>query len=52
MTPSEQAYMQSLIDNMYGQFVKAVADGRGMKVDDVKIALPMAKSGPASRPCP
>jgi len=28
--------MQSLIDNMFGQFVKAVADGRGMKFDDVK----------------
>jgi protease-4 len=36
MTPNEQAYMQSLIDNMFGQFIKAVADGRGMKVDDVK----------------
>jgi protease-4 len=36
LTPTEQAYMQSLIDNMFGQFVKAVADGRGMKVDDVK----------------
>lgn len=36
LTPSEQAYMQSLIDNMFGQFIKAVADGRGMKVDDVK----------------
>jgi protease IV len=36
LTPSEQAYMQSLIDNMFGQFIKAVADGRGMKFDDVK----------------
>src|SRR5271154_4522220 len=36
LTPNEQAYMQSLIDNMFGQFVKAVADGRGMKFDDVK----------------
>src|SRR5205807_6135315 len=36
LTPVEQAYMQSLIDNMFGQFVKAVADGRGMKFDDVK----------------
>ncbi len=36
MTPSEQAYMQGLIDNMFGQFVQAVADGRGMKFDDVK----------------
>jgi protease-4 len=36
LTPAEQAYMQSLIDNMFGQFVKAVADGRNMKFDDVK----------------
>jgi protease-4 len=36
LTPAEQAYMQSLIDNMFGQFVHAVADGRGMKFDDVK----------------
>jgi len=36
LTPAEQAYMQSLIDNMFGQFIQAVADGRGLKVDDVK----------------
>src|SRR5271156_848836 len=36
LTPAEQAYMQSLIDNMFGQFVHAVADGRGLKYDDVK----------------
>src|ERR1700735_1139091 len=36
LTPAEQAYMQSLIDNMFGQFVQAVADWRSMKVDDVK----------------
>ena len=36
LTPTEQAYMQSLIDNMFGQFIKAVADGRGLKYDDVK----------------
>jgi len=36
LTPAEQAYMQALIDNMFGQFVQAVADGRGMKFDDVK----------------
>ena len=36
LTPAEQAYMQSLIDNMFGQFVHAVADGRGLKFDDVK----------------
>jgi protease-4 len=36
LTPAEQAYMQGLIDNMFGQFVQAVADGRHMKFDDVK----------------
>jgi protease-4 len=28
MTPEEQAYFQSLVDNMYGQFVHDVATGR------------------------
>jgi protease IV len=37
LTPAEQAYMQSLIDNMFSQFIKAVADGRRLKYDDVKI---------------
>lgn len=36
MTPDERAYLQSLIDNMYGQFVQAVADGRHAKVEDIK----------------
>src|SRR5271163_322143 len=36
MTPEERAYMQSLIDNMYGQFVQAVAEGRHAKADDIK----------------
>ena len=36
MTPAERAYMQSLIDNMYGQFVQAVADGRHAKTEDIK----------------
>jgi protease IV len=36
MTPEERAYMQSLIDNMYGQFVRAVAEGRHAKEDDIK----------------
>src|ERR1700685_1926025 len=36
LTPAEQAYMQSLIDNMFGQFVQAVSDGRNLKFDDVK----------------
>ncbi|MBV9573152.1 MAG: signal peptide peptidase SppA [Acidobacteriales bacterium] len=36
MTPAERQYMQSLIDNMYTQFVQAVADGRHAKTDDIK----------------
>jgi len=36
LTPAEQAYMQSLIDNMFGQFIQAVSEGRGLKYDDVK----------------
>jgi len=36
LTPAEQAYMQALIDNMFGQFIQAVADGRGLKYEDVK----------------
>ena len=36
MTPAERQYIQSLIDNMYGQFVQAVADGRHAKFDDIK----------------
>ena len=36
LTPAEQAYMQALIDNMFGQFIQAVADGRKMKFEDVK----------------
>lgn len=36
MTPAEQAYLQSLITNMYGQFIHAVAEGRKMKDEDVR----------------
>jgi protease-4 len=36
LTPAERSYMQGLIDNMYGQFVQAVADGRHVKVSDIK----------------
>ncbi len=36
MTPTERAFMQSLIENFYGQFVQAVADGRHAKVDDIR----------------
>jgi protease-4 len=36
LTPAEQAYLQSLIDNMHIQFIQAVADGRKAKVEDIK----------------
>jgi protease-4 len=36
LTPAERQYMQGLINNMYGQFVGAVAEGRHAKVDDIK----------------
>jgi len=36
MTPEEKAYIQGLIDNMHQQFIQAVAEGRRMKVEDVK----------------
>jgi protease IV len=35
MTPAEQAFLQQLIDNMKGQFVAAVADGRHQKPEDI-----------------
>jgi protease IV len=36
LTPAEKQYLQALIDNMHGQFIQAVADGRHMKADDVR----------------
>ena len=36
MTPAEREYLQGMIDNMHGQFIKAVADGRNLKFEDVK----------------
>jgi protease-4 len=36
LTPAEKEYLQTLIDNMHTQFIRAVADGRHMKVDDVR----------------
>ena len=36
MTPEEKAYFQGLIDDMHQQFIQAVADGRKLKVDEVK----------------
>ena len=36
MTPSEQAYLQSLVNDMYGQFIRDVSDGRKMKYEDIR----------------
>jgi protease-4 len=36
LTPAERAYLQALIENMYGQFVQAVADGRHAKPEDIR----------------
>ncbi len=36
ITPKEQAYFQSLVDNMYGQFIHDVASGRHTAEDKIK----------------
>jgi len=36
MTPAEQAYFQSLIDQMHTQFIQAVAEGRKAKEADIR----------------
>jgi protease-4 len=36
MTDEEKKYFQSLLDDMHGQFISAVAQGRKMKEEDVK----------------
>lgn len=36
MTKEEQAVLQGVIDNLHGQFVKAVAEGRKLPIDEVK----------------
>jgi protease-4 len=36
LTPQEQAYFQSLVDNMYGQFIHDVAAGRHTSDDAIK----------------
>ena len=36
MTPAERAYLQSLVNDMYGQFIRDVSEGRKMKFEDVK----------------
>ena len=36
LTPQEQAYFQSLVDNMHAQFIRDVAAGRGVPYDKIK----------------
>lgn len=36
LTPAEKEYLQGLLDNMYGQFIGAVAEGRKMKPEEVQ----------------
>ena len=36
MTPAERAYMQGLIDDMHGQFIHSVAEGRHMKDAEIR----------------
>jgi protease-4 len=36
LTPAERQYLQGMIDDMHEQFIRAVADGRNMKVEDIK----------------
>jgi protease-4 len=36
MTAAERAYLQSMIDNMHQQFIKAVAEGRKTKAEDIQ----------------
>ena len=36
MTPEEQAYFQGMADELHGQFIRAVAEGRRMKIEQVR----------------
>ncbi len=36
ITPEERAYLQGLIDNVHQQFIRDVARGRGMQVEEVQ----------------
>lgn len=51
LTPKEQAYFQSLVDNMYGQFVHDVADGRHMPESRVQpLATGQVWTGEQAQP--
>jgi protease-4 len=36
MTPEEKTYLRGVLDDVHEQFIQAVADGRGLPVDQVK----------------
>jgi protease IV len=51
VTPQEQAYFQSLVDNMYGQFVHDVATGRHTTDDKIRpLATGQVWTGQQSLP--
>jgi protease-4 len=51
VTPEEQAYFQSLVDNMYGQFIHDVAEGRHTTDDKIKpLATGQVWTGQQSLP--
>ena len=51
VTPKEQAYFQSLVDNMYGQFVHDVATGRHTSDDKIRpLATGQVWTGQQSLP--
>jgi len=51
MTPEEQVYFQSLVDNMYGQFVHDVATGRHTSDDKIRpLATGQVWTGQQSLP--
>jgi len=51
MTPKEEAYFQSLVDNMYGQFVQDVAYGRHSTPDKIRpLATGQVWTGQQSLP--
>lgn len=51
MTPREQAYFQSLVDNMYAQFIRDVATGRHTSSDKIKpLATGQVWTGEQAQP--
>jgi len=51
LTPQEQAYFQSLVDNMYGQFIHDVAAGRHTSDDKIKaLATGQVWTGQQAQP--